>query len=850
MCIPLLVAVGALASTLRADEPRVIDPTRPVTEITRTSVALQWFTDTPTRTRVQVREGQLPLAVIRGGAGRDDDPWGAGDVRVVEGPPGTRTFHRLTIGGLEPGSRYLYRVWAPHEQRTASEAAWGADAEWRREFAVSTLAPPGRRTVIRYPVKVLLMPNVVNVASATADAPHPEPVDAAFLDLVRAEFDAAARFLYVNSHMRFWPDFQLFIDDRWQRWGPEVPDADAFYRGWPVCRSYDGVDYRSPGGGRFTFVDTDDLATVHERPIVEADPFPGQIEVAFPRRWRGGAWEFYTSGGGTLGVESIAQGIPGRSQFLGGHDTAWLATHEFHHQMESLGQHALSFREDDRIVYNHWAPRDRARAPDAASGPEGDARPHPWTTSAKHGEHWDGMAYWDRTLTDAQWLRINLGRTITVADADADGFPDHDPRLPLDETRFGSSLAAPATDGRMNDLDKAMLSTWAPAPLHRSVDKPRQVFPMPDPTTPDSDADGWPDTEDPAPLVPHEPFVWPAAITLDGDPADWAGVPPAATIDAPPLSMTFKHAHTDDDYYALIELTGAAVRARVVLDGEGKGTYSGEGVQAFHAFAGDPPRLQDTAWGTAGLTWKASRLRPDRTVFEIRIANWAPGGWFWKGAGREIGVAIDVMDADGGLWAFTDPYRMFYCRMLERSGLPAMPPDPPAELAARDADAVLLPGDARLALAGGWTASDGAWRHAGAESPAAIHVPGAVDFDLWIRFEGTNDAILGAFVDGQPSMSAMHDYLAFVGGYANTRSRFRLFGLETAESAQMVEPGVHTMQLSRRDGRVWVLWNGRPILWAKDPTPGALVDRLAILGGYGGHQVVHEVRYRARPAAP
>src|SRR5690606_20023052 len=125
--------------------------------------------------------------------------------------------------------------------------------------------------------------------------------------------------------------------------------------------------------GRFTIVDTTDPARVNEEPVREALVYPAQVEIAFPRRWKPeeGRWWYYTSGGGTLGPDSLPRGIPGRSQFLGGYDTCWLMTHEFHHQMEALGAISLAFREDDRIVYNHWSPRSRERGPDAASGREG-----------------------------------------------------------------------------------------------------------------------------------------------------------------------------------------------------------------------------------------------------------------------------------------------------------------------------------------------------------------------------------------------------------------------------------------------------------------------------------------------
>ncbi|MFG0284793.1 MAG: fibronectin type III domain-containing protein [Phycisphaerales bacterium JB039] len=870
---PLLSLI--LTAPATAQPERLADPMRPICALTDSSFTLQYYTTEPTETRVQVREANHSLGALRGLMDAPTNPWDTPAATEITGPPGKRTYHRITIDELAPGRRYFYRIWDPAASPTGAEQDWGAAGGWQREYAIATLAAPGHRTIVRHPVKVLLMPNVINVESAAVAAadgesvPHPQPMSAERLELMKREIEAASRFFFINSGLRFWVDFEVVVDDRWQRWGPEAtaqshPDFDsAFYQGWPVCRSYAGVDYRSPGGGEFTFFDPADPASVLGANPTGADPFPSQIEIAFPRRWRPelGQWWYYTSGGGTLGVDSVPNGIPGRSQFLGGYDTCWLVTHEFHHQMESLGAISLAFREDERIVFNHWAPRSRNRAPDAASGPEGEQRPHPWTTSARHGEHYDGMAYWDRTLTDIQWLRMMLGEVITVADADGDGVPDADPRLPIDEARFGSDPSKVSTDGHITDFEKIMLSTWAPAPLQVSWLKPDQTFARPDPRNPDSDGDGVIDAEDAAPLIPHPPFIWPGPAAADGDPAEWTDVPLTGDIDAPDLRATYQHQHDERAYTALITLTGDWRRARIVLDGEGKGVYSGEGVQAFEirpGAGGAAPELRPTFVGVRGLSWKSSLADDGTALVEIEIRNWADPheqdnrGWFWQGAGREVGVTMEVTNPAGGIYSMFEPYRPFYCLMLEPAGQPAMPGSPPPLLTRDEADLVITPDSPptaldRLDIGRGWSVADGAWRHAGAgESALIIGGLEAGDFDLLAIVEARQDAILGAYVRGQERIGAAHDYCMFVGGYSNTRTRLRLFGKETGDSGQMVSPGRHTMQLSRRGGVIWGLWDGECILWSYDPRPQQVVDRLAVLGGYGGAQVVHEIRLRTR----
>lgn len=843
--------------------PALLDPTRPVTRITRTGFSLDYFTQVACPTRIQLRRAGLPFAAA-GLTGDSGDPWAASGVQIVEGPPGDRTLHHITVEGLGAGARYFYRVFDPGAEPTGQEARWGAHAPWRREYAVSTLAPAGQRTLVRYPVKVLLMPNVINVESALKDpaapAPHPEKVTPEQLDQVRAELDRASRFFFVNSHMRLWVDFTVLVDDRWQRWGPAPADADEFYRDWPVCRSYAGQDYQSPGGGRFTTVDSTDPTRIANDPLVEPRLFYGQAEIAFPRRWEPdkGKWVYYTSGGGTTGVDDVPSGVTAKSQFFGGYDTAWLATHETHHQLESLGAFSLANREDERIVYNHWAPRSRTRGPDAASGPAGSKGMHAWSTSDRHGEHYDGMAFWDRTLTEAQWLRLYLTETVLVADADNDGFPDDDPRLPLDEKRFGSRPDTPATDGAMNDRDKAMLSTWAPAPLQAGFDKPRQTFIRPNPTDPDSDGDGWPDGVDPEPLAAEEPFVWPLTASIDGDDAEWAGIPSGGSLSIDGLDVEFRQAHDDAAYYGLFRARGDWAQVRLVIDPEGRGVYSTDLVQALRILNGDPVKVDthDRFFPRApGLKWSAKRHSDGWTTIEFSLPNAGEGLMYWRGAGREIGTVVEVTDTRGGIRSVHEPYHLFYARMLDRPGKAPMPGSPPAELRPGEPGVVVVrPGDSAIHTRGdGWSLEGGAYRHHGSgEDALFIGGVGAGAFDLWIDVECRNDAILGAYTTGTSDheMSAVNDYVAFVGGYGNTRARLRLFGVEAGDSDATVNPpgSRHTMQLSRRAGTIWCLWDGKPILWAADPDPKVVVDRLAALGGYGGGQVIHEIRYRVTAA--
>ncbi|MGV3617368.1 MAG: fibronectin type III domain-containing protein [Fimbriimonas sp.] len=848
-----------------SDASPALDPLRPVTRVARDSFTLQYFTRTPAATIVEVREGEIPQAAYTGGP--KPDRWGkvrivtnpAGEIvgtprilttlaegRVFLGPSGKRTLHHVTVTGLRPGRRYFYRIYDPGANPTDAERRWGASKPWRREFAVSTQAATGSKTILHLPVKVILMPNVVNVESAYADpanpAPMPPKMSEAEIAKLRAEYATSARVLWMASGMRLWVDYQIQVDDRWQRWGPEPPAASGPYRGLPASRSYSGRDFDAPGGGAFTIFDPRNPTKANRDPIVEARPFSSQVEQAFPRRWNPSArrWDFYTSGGGTFGIDSFPEGTPARSQYLGGGDTAWLATHEFHHQMESLGAFSLGNREDDRIVFDHPAPRRRTVKSD------GSADETTWTTNGRHGEHWDVIAFWDRQLSDAQWLRMFFGYTTTAKDADGDGFPDSDPRLPLDERRFGSSSLKPATDGALGDLAKAMQSNWAPGPLQATWTKPPNQAVRPHPTKSDTDGDGIADRDDAYPLYPWAPLIMPQHATIDGDMREWASVAPSAAFDKGGIRFTFKQTHDDAGYYGYYEVHGPWRRIEGTFDGEGKGVYSGEGVLGFHATQEPDGRIstRPTFGGAPGLSLRSTSLPNGGTAIEFRLPNRGEGPWFWERGGREIGVSLNVWDESGRGYSAYEPYRLFYARMVEAYGEVPMPTNPPPAPAEGGAGVtVYRPGASAVQAQGGWRVDDGAWRHSGDESALVISGLQAKDFDLFAIVEAKADAILGAFTPGI-AMNAGQGYIGFVGGYSNTVTRMRVFGQEKGDASVVMTPGRHTIQMSRRAGELWLLVDGKPVIYTTDPNPKAIVDRLAVLGGYGGAQVVHEIRIR------
>ena len=846
MITSLLVALVSTQSTLlhQSDAVPLYDVGRPVSKISRNGFVLEYFTASPCETRAEVRQGEVAMTSY----GHKPD----GTLKVVEGSSTKSTWHTLNVSGLQPGKRYFYRVWDPEAKPTTAQVKWGAAKGWRREYAVSTQAAPGRKTVIRIPVKVLLMPNVINVESGYANpnviAPLPPRISAEELAKVKAEFAVSSRVFWVSSGMRYWVDYQIVIDDRWQRWGAEVPTEDDFYKGWPICRSYANQDFQGAGGGDFTIVDPKNPSVVSKSPVLETKPYCGQIELAWPRRWnaRSKAWEFYSSGGGTFGVDDLPAGFPGRSQFFVGSDVAWLASHEFHHQMESQAQFWLSDREDDRISFDHPAPRRRVLRGD------GTAEETTWSTNGRHGEHWDVLAFWDRTLTDAQWLRCYFGETITVEDKDEDGVPDNDPRLPLDELRFGSSPLKSKTDGEMNDLAKIMLANWAPGPLQSSWTKPPFAPLLPSPTKADTNGNGIPDAFDANPLVRQAPVIPAKRMSVTGPPTEWSDLPIQGALRENRMTVVFKHAHDDVAYYGHLELHGNWKHVAATFDGEGLGVYSGIGVLGFDASNGSvgrstagpkPPlvEIKPAFGGIPGFRSNSVELPDGGVSFTFSFQNRGEGPWYWKGGGREIGVVINAFDQDGRAFTLWEPYRPLYCKMLEPNGRYPMPDIKAAPM--ENATDVYLPGDKRIKTSPSWVVSGASWHHQGANDALLVAGQNLHDFDFQATIEAKSDAVLGAFSRNNKTL-ASEGYVGFVGGYGNTTTRLRFFGSDETDEPVLWAPGRHEVQMSRREGQIRLFVDGKIVGIAADPSPKLAIDRVGVLGGFGGAQTVYEIRLR------
>jgi hypothetical protein len=163
------------------------------------------------------------------------------------------------------------------------------------------------------------------------------------------------------------------------------------------------------------------------------------------------------------------------------------------------------------------------------------------------GESWDGEAWLLADLDGWAALGRPWKRPLEVLDTDADGLPDADARLPLDEARFGSDPQRPDSDGDgLADLGEAA------AGLYRGTD----------PTRLDTDGDGLFDGVDPWPLSNFS-----GAIARGPHPRTLASLPTRAEPQAPGVEL---RASWTEAALLLDVYTALPCDAFLDLDGSGR----------------------------------------------------------------------------------------------------------------------------------------------------------------------------------------------------------------------------------------------------------------------------------------
>ncbi len=385
-----------------------------------------------------------------------------------------KRHHRVLLGGLEPGQRYVYRCLTT------------GNAYPREHFCeprvVTTSPGPGATATLDLKVLVVLFTNIVTMPKpdelptgedgSPAMPDRPGPMTPAQIAQVKANLERACAFYWVNSHMKLNVRLNVLqIDDKYEG----VPDGDR--------------------------AKLDEILAAHGRSTRGARG--GIVVICGVRHWDTQQTRWTLSGGKGRTWASPDDGVA-ISAFNAGGDVAWLFASEYARQLE--------------IMAGACGHRSRA---DGAGGSErgGDS-----------GTGWHGLATTARECSPQVYLSNLSGTVRVVRDADGDGFPDDDPACPFDEKRFGTRPDNDDSDeDGVSDLAEVMFSEWL-APDGGSLDfvtfgaRTAQPCFRPQPYNTDTDGDGLRDADDEFPLDRFGPKVAQADITIDGKAgeAEWA----------------------------------------------------------------------------------------------------------------------------------------------------------------------------------------------------------------------------------------------------------------------------------------------------------------------------------------
>jgi hypothetical protein len=199
---------------------------------------------------------------------------------------------------------------------------------------------------------------------------------------------------------------------------------------------------------------------------VKADQYDGVYII-------GNDLDCWASGGTILGKTALAVGrvcgvpYPGDDSNID-YTIAWCFTHEFQHNLDGI--FAAMSGHPEGMLHGHL---------------EDAYAQKPFSAVYDAGTHYDWQAFLLRYFNAYNDFSPPWDGFIETVDQDQDGFPDNDPRVPMDEARFGSTPLTPDTDNDgLTDLEEFFAG----------------IFKGSNPNNPDTDGDGILDGDDIYPL--------------------------------------------------------------------------------------------------------------------------------------------------------------------------------------------------------------------------------------------------------------------------------------------------------------------------------------------------------------
>jgi len=362
-----------------------------------TAATIEWTSPSPQPTRVDY--------------GRTDD-YG---LQVKDAALATR--HRAALKDLDRSTRYFYRIHKPfemipesskpvegfslHHQKKYHQRLFEGNVSGNHTFASGPA--PGKSDWAAFPVIVLVYKNVKFPAAKDGKLPAPNRVlDDQDIALLKSEMETYRTWAWRHSHCKLNLDFTYVIVEE---------ERDHKFLGDRSRPLFEDVLKGVTAQGKslrdfwtLLVVGTHGwYAHYLDGPVAGSEYEFGACFCGFGHGQKPGWW--------------------------------WFPTHEHGHLVHSVFMNS----EIDDFGF-----------PDA-----------PWTMPGQFGEDFSFMAANYRRQPPGAWLTLRTGVIQTSADANGNGVPDDDPRVPLDEKRFGYAgpdalarlMAGIRTPGYAGDTD-------------------------------------------------------------------------------------------------------------------------------------------------------------------------------------------------------------------------------------------------------------------------------------------------------------------------------------------------------------------------------------------------------------
>ena len=300
-----------------------------------------------------------------------------------------------------------------------------------------------------------------------------------------------------------------------------------------------------------------------------------------------------------------------------------------------------------------------------------------------------------------------------------------------------------------------------------------------------------------------------------------------------------------------------------MLDGEADGIYNGfEGfgrskdLYEIHIDLDRNTQEPQVRYNSLGKGFESKATKNgNKVTVEFSIENRGDSTWFWQGAGREIGNVVSLRLPNKAQYTLGDGYQPVYCFMEPLQGVQTCPIEPNPNLTEQEASTSIdfsqnpdltkyefTPND--------WELKDGALQLKDNLDPDAscyLLVPGFTgngDFTVFMEFEATQDAVLGAFAKSTRHIDPGQDSIGFLGGYNNELSKIRLINMgEVTEERLGLTPGKHTMQFQRQGKYFFMLYDGKQVGWYRE-TSDRPAHRLGVVGIPGSNIKIYKLRVK------